>query len=454
LLGARPAPQAGPPAYAATVSVSASGNAVGAIGGQFIGLSFESGTLNSGRFTTKSNLPQLLSNLGSGVMRFGGDTVDTNFTGMAPQPLSALAGLATAAGWSVLYSENLGNFKFTQVSADASAVRAALGASLLAIGCGNEPDEYGGNGVRPPHFPIATYLAQVGACYHAIRVGAPDVPLAGPDTASFNTWLASYLGRAKHTISWIGQHYYPLGCARPVTDPGAWAGTLLSPGLADAEAARLTGYAKLATAAHLPLLLTETNSACHGGIAGLSDSYASALWAIDFLLTGAEHGVHGMEFHGGLNNLCTGYTVLCQVSAGTYAAQPIYYGLLFTHLLGTGSLRPVAIAATSRLANLTAFALKPGGGGSPTGASLRLMVENLSSAQASVTLRPAGYTGAGTVLRLTGPGLLATSGVLIQGQSVRADGGFTGNQPAAIECTRAGCPLSLAPYSAALVTLG
>jgi hypothetical protein len=449
-LAAAPVRAAGAPVYYATVRVAASARAAGVIGDQFIGLSFESGTLNSGRFNSNGDLPRLLSNLGNGIMRFGGNTVDTGYAGITPAALAGLMSLADAAGWSVLYSEDLGHYNGAQVAADARAVSAALGSRLLAIGCGNEPDEYSANGLRPPHYLVTTYLAQVGACYHAIRTGAPGIPLEGPDTGfeSLRSFFAGYLGRAAHTASWAGLHFYTLGCATPVTDPAAWAGTLLSPGLADAEAAKLDIASARSAAAHIPLLLTEANSACHGGIPGLSDSFAAALWVIDFLLTGAEHGVHGMEFHGGLDTSCRGYTVLCRVAADTYSAQPIYYGLLFTRLLGNGTLRAVTVSTSGRSANLAAFAIQPSGGG------LRLMLENLSSARAVVTVSAAGHLGAATVVRLAARSLLATSGVTIQGQSVGADGTFTLAKPDVVHCSFTGCKVYLPGYSAALLTVG
>jgi hypothetical protein len=448
LMTGRAARADGIPVYYATVTVSASGKPVGSIASHFIGLSYESGTLNSGRYTSQGNLARLLSNLGSGILRFGGSTADTAFTGITPAALAALAGLAGAANWPVLYTEDLGHFNASQVAADAQAVSAALGGKLLAIGCGNEPDEYSGEGLRPPRYTLTQYLSDVGACYSAIRAGAPGVPLEGPDTGSLRSFLTGYVGKESHTISFIGQHYYSLGCTAPVTDPADWVGTLLSPGLADAEGAKLGGAAALARSAHLPLLITETASACHGGIPGLSDTYAAALWVIDYLLTGAAHGVHAMEFHGGLDTSCAGYTVLCKVASGTYAPQPVYYGLLFTHLLGQGTLLPVTASIYAKFGNLAAFALKPGGGG------LKVMLENLSSARAEVTVEPAGYQGAASMVRLAAPSLLATSGVTIEGESIGASGTFTPGQAEPVRCAIAGCAVSLPPYSAALVTAG
>jgi hypothetical protein len=448
LTAGQPARAASVQAYYATVSVSASGSPVGSITSHFIGLSFESGTLNSGSFTSQGNLAALLANLGSGFMRFGGNSVDTAFTGVTPTALAGLVSLVSAANWPVLYSEDLGHFNAQQATADAQAVSAALGSRLLAIGCGNEPDEYSGDGLRPRHYTLAQYLSDVTACYQAIRAGAPGVPLEGPDTGNFRLFLPGYVGAESHTIGFIGQHYYPLGCTAPVTDPAGWAGTLLSPGLAAAEGARLASAAALARSAHLPLLVTETNSACHGGIPGLSDSYAAALWVIDYLLTGAERGVHAMEFHTGLNTSCAGYTALCKVANLTYVPQPLYYGLLFTHLLGTGKLRPVTVSMSAKIGNLAAFALAPGGGG------LRVVLENLSPARAEVTVLPAGLTGPASVVRLAGPSLLATSGITIAGDSVGADGSFRLAPGAPVPCSIAGCAVDLPGYSAALLTTG
>jgi hypothetical protein len=139
--------------------------------------------------------------------------------------------------------------------------------------------------------------------------------------------------------------------------------------------------------------------------------------------------------------------VLCQTGTNRYRAQPIYYGLLFTHLLGTGKFLPVKVSMSSRAGNLAAFALKSPDGG------LRLMVENLSGDQADTTLRADDESGSATVLSLTGPGPLATSGVQIQGASDAANDTLHPGPADTVRCSPQGCPVNLAPYSAALITL-
>jgi hypothetical protein len=153
-----------------------------------------------------------------------------------------------------------------------------------------------------------------------------------------------------------------------------------------------------------------------------------------------------MNFTGGLNALCTGYTVLCATGNYRYRPQPVYYGMLFTHLLGVGKLLRVNISSAG---NLTAFAVRPA-----NGSGLRLMVENLSQQPASVAIGVGSYRGPAKVLRMTGPSLLATSGVKLQGASVNRKGGINLGAPGIITCTAGGCPVTLPPYSAATVTLG
>jgi hypothetical protein len=440
-----------PEVYKTTVTVDTSGKIVGGINSHYVGLSFESGTLNSGKFDNIGDLAQILRNLGSGVMRFGGNSVDqASFTGATAGTLAGLARLADTSGWTVLYSENLGTFgpnTSRAVRADARNVSAALGSHLAAIACGNEPDAFRHNGIRSSSHAESEYLTKSANCLVAVRARAPDVMLAGPDTAG-TSWLPEYAARDAVKAGWLDQHYYALGCKTEGRSPGQLADTLLSPAQVASEVAMFSESAAAANAAHAQLHISETNSACGGGLVGLSDTYASALWAVDYMLTGAEHGVDGMNFHGGLDASCQRYTPLCQVGANEYATQPIYYGMLFTHLFGSGHLLPVAVSTSSSVGNVAAFALRTLSGG------LRLIVENLSPYQTSAALRVGGHPGSATVLRLTGPSLLATSGVRIQGAAVAADGSFTPGTLDSVQCSSGNCPVTIAPYSAMLVTVG
>jgi len=429
--------------FAATVTAHPAGPVLGQTSNRYIGLSFESGDLNSGRYDNVGNLPQLMRNLGRAVMRFGGNSVDTSYYGISQGNLAGLVRLATATGWTVLFSENLGHFDASEVTSDARAVSKALGGRLFALACGNEPDIFTNAGLRAPGYSWGQYESQESRCLTAIRAGAPHAPIEGPDTAN-DIWLTYFAAAKKGSVRALGQHFYPMGCGLGGRSPAQFDATLLSPGQVAKEAAFLTASAKAARTARAPLRLTETNTACNGGAPGASNTYATALWAVDYLLTGTEHGVSGFNFHTILTD-CGGYTPLCEVGWNTYAAQPLYYGLLFTHLLGIGKLVPATVAAP-RGDYLTAFALKPASG------DVRLMVENLTGSDADVTLRPGGNPSTAAVLRLTGPSLLATGGVRIQGAAVAGNGTLTRGRATTVSCAAGRCQVTLPPYSAALVT--
>ncbi len=446
---------AGPRAAATTsanpsLSVALKAKTTGDIGNRYIGLSFESSTLNNGyRYDAVGNLPQLLENLGRGILRFGGNSADTGFTGVTQREADSVARLTTATGWKIIYTEGLLHLNQAKVSADAKLVSGTLGGALLAFACGNEPDQYVADHVEPSSYTVSTYLSQVSSCYRAIRKGAPGAAIDGPDIAWQTRWLSDFGAKERTTARYLGAHYYPLGCATAGTSAAAAAGKLLSATLARAEAKQLGAFEAIAKSVGKPVRITETNSACAGGVKGASNAYASALWVIDYLLTGARIGVAGMNFHGGLNTLCGGYSVLCQVGTAEYRPQPIYYGMLFTRLFGTGGFLPVTLNGAATARNLVAFAGKPSGAGPD-----RVMLENMGGQAMPVTLHLNGYQGAAVqVLHLDGGSPLATSGAEIQGASVAGDGTLTPGRPDTLTCTLATCSLTLEPYSAALVTL-
>lgn len=446
--GTAPASAAAPDrvaTYDATISVDTSGKVLGKTSDHLEGLSFEAGRLNTGWFDNVGDLAGILRNLGTPVMRFGGNSVDTSYHGIRPRALAGLARLARASGWTVLYSENLAHFNATAVTRDARAVSAALGPQLAGFSCGNEPDLFHSNGLRSPSYGEGLYLAQVTRCFRAIRAGAPGTMLEGPDFSSALGWLPRYAAAERGTIGWLGEHEYPLGCKLEGDPPAQLASDLLSPSLAARENAFFATVAAAARSAGAQARITETSSTCDGGADGMSNTFATALWVVQYLLNGAEHGIGGMNFHGGLTGGCQYFTPLCRVSDNEYAPMPIYYGMLFTHMLGSGRLLPVTKAAGSRALNLAAFALRPDAGG------LRVVVENLSPYRAATRVRAGGKSA--SALAMTAPSLLATSGVRIQGGEVAADGTFSPGRPAPVACPAGVCRLTIAPYSAVLLTV-
>jgi hypothetical protein len=82
------------------------------------------------------------------------------------------------------------------------------------------------------------------------------------------------------------------------------------------------------------------------------------------------------------------------------------------------------------------------------------MVENLGPAPATAALRVGGNPRSATVLHLTARSPLATGGITIQGAQVAADGSFRPGAPDSVGCTGGSCAVTIAPYSAVIVTVG
>eukprot|EP01048_Picozoa_sp_COSAG05_P007598 COSAG05_NODE_540_length_8845_cov_13.872742_4_plen_223_part_00 len=58
-----------------------------------------------------------------------------------------------------------------------------------------------------------------------------------------------------------------------------------------------------------PLWAGETNSISCGGAPGVSDTYASTLWVLDYLAEMSKAGVVGANFHGGPDDACATLTM-------------------------------------------------------------------------------------------------------------------------------------------------
>jgi hypothetical protein len=432
----------------------------GELGGGFIGLSFPSSELNSGSFSYTGNLPALLRNLGPGVLRFGGSSVDrASFTGIWRRPARALATLVRRTGWNVLYSVNLGHFQASQVTADARRVAADLGAHLLAIACGNEPELFAGR-YRPADYDEADYLSDdVPRCLQAVRQGAPSARFAGPDTfevaggpGDWSTpWLPPYASAAQAGqipgLSLLVAHLYPMSnCFN--FGQGVRPADLLSPAVEEKERGVLAAIGSAAATAGVPYLISESNSASCGGIPGVSNSYASALWSADWLMLAAERDARGLDFNGALSSACPLYSPLCGAGPGMYSARPVYYGMLFVHMLGTGRtfFTPLTISGAADAHVVTHSVVSSSG-------RVRVMVENLGAVSMRVLLQDSRISGRADTWYLTGPSVGATGGVRIQGATVRRNGTFRPGAPGHVTCRAGSCRLNLPAYSAVIVQL-
>jgi hypothetical protein len=450
-----------------------------ALPSDFLGLSFEASVLGSDLFDpARSNLPALLGDLGIGRLRFGGDSVDRvaawTADPAAPLPawahsrvtaadLARLGELAGATRWKVDLALTLGHPDPAVAANEAAVAVRLIGTGLGTVQIGNEPDLLGN--VRPG-YTGAGYRAEVSAYRASIAAVAPGIALSGPDTAS-PARLASYGADEGAAVVFLTQHFYPLTRCdgrRPTI------AQLLSASTLDTEARLATTTVAAGRALGLPVRLDETNSASCGGQDGVSNTLASALWVIEYLVTVAQHGVSGVGIQGGLA-ACQGYSPLCVPGAngatagtapgidpiadaslgaaasddGRLAAQPDFYGLLLVHQLEGGRWLPYT---TNHPAPAWLAAVKMPAGG------VRVVIVNPSpSAAADITVRAPARGGRGSLQRLTGPSLGAISGVSLGGAVVQGDGTWTPRADTDLAGGVNGIHVHVSPATAALLTI-
>jgi hypothetical protein len=461
----RPARATRPP-MGRPVNVVVDARPVGsAIPYDFLGLSFEMGDLpRIARYADKGDLVTLMRALGPAIMRFGGVSADSAAAwspdGATPPPwattqiskrdLSGVARLAHRTGWRVVLTVNLGHYDPHAAADETRVAHALLGHSLAALEIGNEPDTYVRMRLRGDRWNFRTYMRQVAAYRAAIRVAVPGVRVAGPDASSGKPVLSWVRAEAvtEHPAL-LTDHYYPSSSCgyTPVLSD------LLSPLTRSAETSMLKQLATIAHASGIPLRVDETNNiSCHGE-PGVSNTFGSALWTLDYVVRAMAAGVTGLNFHDLIKEPLA-YSPLAvadrqALSTGALRANPDWYALLLARrLLGD---RRVHMRVPAGNPNLTASALLSERG------RLHLVLIDYDQPGAEplrVRLRVSRRFSGGTIVRLTALSPSATSGVKLAGRSVAGNGAWRPALPLPRVYGEAGSlALSMPPSSAALVTL-
>jgi len=433
----------------------------------FLGLSFELSSLDRiASYADNGDFVTMLRSLGPGVLRFGGVSADIAVAwrdAATPRPqwassvleasnLRDLAKLAAESGWHVLLTIGLGHFEPAAAAREAAAAKAALGEWLEGIELGNEPNSYARHGLRSEPWAFVEYDAQVTAYRSAIEAAAPGIALAGPDVSgsgAFENWgLGEVISQQPALLT---GHHYPLGCEE---HPAPTISRLLSPQVRRLEGISLQHYMSIAEAGETPFRLDEANTVSCGGVAGISNTFASALWAVSFISQAMSMGVTGINLHGNPAN-CAGYTPVCaptpeDLASGSLDAQPEWYALLLDRaLVGERPLRTITSPQDRPNTEVAAFL-------AANGTLQFVLVDDDPPGARSVAVRlrvGRGFQGA-SVLSLTAPSLFALSGVKLGGRTVVADGSFSDPSRLARVANRDGViTFDAAPCSAALLTV-
>jgi hypothetical protein len=391
------------------VTLSVGGPEGGYARAGFVGFSYEKDRLGAGVFDPANRaLVGLFRRLGPGVLRVGANLVDMvgwNPTGaggaareVAPADVTRLGAFLRATGWTALYGINLKTNTPADAAAEARFAAGQLGDRLLAFEIGNEPDAY--RTERSYEESFATYTA-------AIRAAVPDAAFDGPGTLTEN-WLPRFAARERgNGLRLLAMHAY-VGGRRGASVPRLLMSGWSSVRFAEFEAA----LARAKSEAGIPSWrMTETNSFVQGGVPGISDVQAAALWSLDLMHGIAAHDGDGVNFHGGTSTqFPLTYSPITFEGSHPTAARAVYYGCLLWTLAGTGPLRQVSIVGSQLV--------------SAWGIGDNLVVNNKNPWPVRIAARLAVPAAAAEEYLLTAPAL-ASSAITLAGATVAPDGAFS-----------------------------
>jgi hypothetical protein len=462
---------------AATTIVVDRTQALGDLPADFVGLSYEmrelassctTGSCPGGFDADRGNLVPLLRNLGRSNVRISGNQLDRDTLWepagqsppdplpswvadvVTPADITRLDKVLRATGWKAEVGINLAHYDPALAADEAHSLSSILRSRLAGAECGNEPNHYASNGYRPAPYDFAQHRQDWEACADLMRgerIAAPD--LSTPKSTA--AWFDQFAQAEQDRIDMLTVHNYTG--AKTIDE-------LLSPQIRASELSDVAPQLASAQSVNVPIRMDETNSAVGGGIAGVSDVYASSLWAMDYSLVLAQAGFSGVNFHGGFgvcgaplfNGKFQLYTPLCAASTQDqqnkiFKAMPEYYGLYMATRLGPGRFLPITLSSDR---NVTAYAVRGDDG------HLRIAViekDATSGAPVPISITVGGTARDASVLRLTGRSLDSADGVAVQGRAVDRSGRLDPGQGSHVSVHHGTVNLTVASGSAVILTL-
>lgn len=395
-----------------------------AISQNFQGLSFENWILSRNPEYLDPNNPvivQLFRNLGSGIIRMGGNSSDeTDWVGngfnngtyydvLTPAGINKLAEFLRKTNWQVIFGLNLGHNNINASIDETKYLYQQLGDNLYALQIGNEPD-YFKLGYRPLSYSEQDYENEWNTNFNLIKAEVPQAQFAGPDVSDNLRWAQIFAANNSSNINLLDAHYYNDG---PATNPAIDCQTILSTD--NTEYSYLKGLDEASKRVGLPYRITETNSIWGGGKPAVSDAFAGTLWALDLMWSIALNNGQGINFHGGK----LVYSPIAVTSTGQCTARAVYYAMLaFKYGAAGGTIIPVKVDAKREL-NCNAYAC------SANGIYTMTIINKERKRDLTLSVYAGKTVNSISVMRLVAPAVNSTTGISFAGASVQNDGSFS-----------------------------
>ena len=447
-----------------------------AVPDNFLGLSYEAASIlpyEDGHYyfsPTNAALVNVFDTLGIKSLRIGGNTSDRDAVTLPKEAdIESLFSFARAAGVKVIYCLRLHHGDPSQAAKTAKFIYDHYADVLDCFSIGQEPSAYPAEAVdnRPAnermgataeHYPYQAFRDQWKRFSADILKAVPQAKFAGPGVHNDASWTKRFLadfGRSNH-VALVTAHLYPGGAGGKVPTPEAGRNRMLSGEFFSVYQNLFDRSVPAVRSNSLPYRLEEANSFYNGGAKDVSDTFASALWGLEFLHWWASHGAAGVNFHtgdrvaAGANLSPAKYSAIVSTTNG-YVVRPLGYGINAFYLGSHGRYVPVNIASVVST-NLCVFALVN------TNQTLSVTLINKSfgggSTTVDVTLSVEGYE-AGKMISLSAPAgnVSAHNGVTLGGSEINTDGTWNGNWQSLLPSPQGGFEFKVPACSATVVTL-
>jgi hypothetical protein len=346
----------------------------------FTGLSFEVALLlpgaNGVHYFRPDNRPllDLFRTLGIKNLRIGGNTSDRDAKRLPSEAdFDSLFAFAKAADLKVIFCLRLHN---GDPQEDAKTVKYIMDRYASQVDCfsiGQEPSAYPVEkrdtraqgermGAANEKYQYADYREDWKKFADAIISEVPNVKFCGPSVHNNADWARRFITdfRKDNHVSLITEHLYPGGAGGRVPTPEIGRQRMLSNDFVRAYQRLHDGFVPMAISNSLPYRLEEVNNYFNGGATNVSNTFASALWGLDFMYWWASHNAAGVNFHTG-DRVATGsslqpskYTAFFSTTNG-YVVRPLGYGIKAFELGSHGKFFPVNISDGTPDLNLSAY---------------------------------------------------------------------------------------------------
>lgn len=431
----------------ASATVNFSGTGV-PLNPSFVGLSYEKNELTTSLFTSANTpLINLFSLIGPAVLRVGGGTADTtswngisNTTPITPAEVDSFTGFMKAlpSNWSVIYGINLETNTPANAADEAAYAQRDLGSSLLGFELGNEPEFYWSYNTFLPNWQgeESAITSTVQGWDHGTGSGGWIMDGADAGQGQLSAYTDPFASDESGVASLLTQHYY-------VGSTGTMQTVLQHPNSTlDNLVTNIVGAAKGNQA--LGARITECGSISGGGVLGVSNAFGSALWSLDFMLTMAENGGQGVNFHGGDKSP---YSPINNNGTTITSVGPEFYAMkMFSLIPQGGSIVPATVSLSPSNANFTAYGVQGANG------AISAVLDNKEvNDTVSVSINLGSGVSSVELIALTAPNLFDSTGFTLGGAPITTSGTWSGGVQEVLPATDGQLTVNVPPTSAYLL---